>query len=136
VMNGGSQGTPVALPFTSAKVYFVHYTYAIDDKDEGSHLPGQAPVGTGVLGPNAYWESVFCPSSSGGTPVETAACHGEPLSPVSGVGQNGSFPYSDHRHWDNMGFEVLPAHWSVDATAESLQAIIATPTDNGFASTN
>jgi hypothetical protein len=134
VMNGGLGGTPVALPFTSAKVYFVHYAYAIDDSDENSHFPDTTP-GSGTLGPFSYWQSDF--SNPGGTPTETAASHGGPLSTAwLSTSQNGSVPYSDHRHWDNMGFEVLPNHWSVNATTANLQALIATPTQNTFTSTH
>lgn len=80
---------PVALPFTSARVYFTHYIYHSDLMLQD--LEQDYPQET-------YWIN--------------------------------QVPFSDERHWDNMGFEVLqpgdvPSNWSDFASLVQPPAFVA-----------
>lgn len=80
---------PTPLPFSAAKVYFSHYHY---------HSALEIAELSGNMRDNDYFQ---IPSAS----YETYW-----LAPF--------YPYSDERHWDNMGYEVLPAstNWSTLST--------------------
>jgi hypothetical protein len=91
---------PGSFPWFSSepiRAYFTHYVYhTTNDVDELQHgtvfgAPNCYPM-------NAYW---FNDPSNGTRANETSCNRAYP----PGFG----FRYSAERHWDNMGFEVLPA---------------------------
>ncbi len=82
---------PGGVPFSQAKVYYSHYVYhtALDQQEE---------LQSDCFPMNSYWFN----DPVNGTAASADACN---QAYPAGYG----FPYSDERHWDNMGFEVLPA---------------------------
>jgi hypothetical protein len=72
---------PGGVPFSKGKVYFAHYCYhtAQEIHDIASWTPYET-----------YWEA-------------------STLLPDPTATQTYGTPFSDERHWDNMGFEVLPS---------------------------
>lgn len=74
------------------KVYYSHYLYHSDA--DIAELLGSAINGAPLCYPlNSYWFN---------DPLNGRTCNSTTY--PAGYG----FPYSDERHWDNMGFEVLP----------------------------
>src|SRR5579864_8765512 len=87
------------FPFANQplKVYFSHYLYHSDA--DVSDLETVELNGAGLCyAENSYWFNA--PTS--GTASNQDVCN---ASYPAGYG----FPYSDERHWDNMGFEALPS---------------------------
>ena len=79
------------------KAYFTHYVYHSDA--EFSELSSFDINGQFMCYPlNSYWYN----NPLLGTTASQTKCN---IASPPGYG----FPYSDERHWDNMGFEVLPA---------------------------
>jgi hypothetical protein len=88
-----------SFPWSNAplRAYYSHYLYHSDNDDD--ELFQFVQNGAKMCYPmNSYWfnDPVL------GTPANVNVCN---ATYPSGYG----FPFSDERHWDNMGFEVLPA---------------------------
>jgi hypothetical protein len=80
------------------RAYFAHYLYH-SDVDASTDLKLFTFSGQNYCYPlNSYW---FNDPVNGTAPASNVCNAAYP----SGYG----FPYSDERHWDNMGFETLPA---------------------------
>lgn len=108
-----------SFPWASGpvKVYFSHYTYHTDN--DFNELRNQA-----CYAENAYWYNDpvnGTPAGPGNWGDGTDACA---INNPPGYG----FEYSDERHWDNIGFEVLPAS-AVPANGNfsGLSSLIAMP---------
>jgi hypothetical protein len=81
------------------KAYYTHYLYHSDA--DIYELENFQLNGAGMCYPaNSYWFN----NPVTGTAAGETVCN---TSYPSGYG----FPYSDERHWDNMGFEVLPVSY-------------------------
>jgi hypothetical protein len=79
------------------KAYYSHYLYHTEN--DRRELKSVQVNGAGMCYPqNAYWFN----DAVQGTSASDNYCA---IAYPAGYG----FPYSDERHWDNMGFEVLPA---------------------------
>ena len=86
-----------SFPFANVplKAYYTHYVYHTDA--DIIDLKTFQDNGAGLCYPlNSYWFN----SPLGGTTASSNDCN---ATYPAGYG----FPYSDERHWDNMGFEVL-----------------------------
>jgi hypothetical protein len=80
------------------RAYYSHYLYH-SDVDTHDDLPNFTLSGQNYCYPlNSYWFN----DPVNGTAATSNVCN---AAYPPGYG----FPYSDERHWDNMGFEVLPA---------------------------
>jgi hypothetical protein len=92
------------------KAYYTHYAYHTDvDIIDLSSF--QLSGGSFCFPLNSYWfNNPVTGTAAGQTGCNTAY--------PAGYG----FPHSDERHWDNMGFEVLPDFSSAQA-ASQLQAV-------------
>ena len=80
------------------RAYYSHYVYHSDNDDDD--LMQYNNAGQTMCYPlNSYWFN----HPQLGTSAGASVCN---IAYPAGYG----FPYSDERHWDNMGFEVLPAN--------------------------
>jgi hypothetical protein len=106
-----------AMPWFNGalKSYFVHYEY---HSDNGLHFLRWEEVGGRYecYPMNAYW---FNDPVHGLATGDTACGTAYP----PGYG----FPYSDERHWDNMGFEVIPPSATSPTDFSSLMNYVKTP---------
>ena len=96
------------------RAYYSHYMYHsdVDILDlENVQINGQ----TMCYPLNSYWFN----NPVNGTAASQSVCN---RAYPSGYG----FPYSDERHWDNMGFEVLPAS-DVTASFAALAPLVQPP---------
>jgi hypothetical protein len=97
------------------KAYFTHYLYhSTNDIDELMHF---GVNGSYLCYPmNSYWfNHPTQGTSAGATPCNTAYPPGY------------GFRNSDERHWDNMGFEVLPASIAPANNFASLASLVQLP---------
>jgi hypothetical protein len=79
------------------RAYYAHYLYHSDVDDDD--LKNFTLSGQNYCYPlNSYWFN----DPVRGTAASSSVCN---IAYPAGYG----FPFSDERHWDNMGFEVLPA---------------------------
>jgi hypothetical protein len=79
------------------RAYFSHYLY--HSNEDITEMQRFEVSGQNFCYPmNSYWFN----DPVNGTPASATACN---RAYPAGYG----FPHSDERHWDNMGFEVLPA---------------------------
>ena len=90
---------PGSFPWAAVplRAYFSHYIYHSDD-DIIDLMTFQLNGANMCYPLNSYW---FNDPVRGTAPSQTVCNTSYP----AGYG----FPFSDERHWDNMGFEVLPA---------------------------
>jgi hypothetical protein len=94
--------------YQPVKVYYSHYLYHTDN-DISELLAGRC-------GPmNSFWFN----DPLKGTPAAQNSCG---IAYPPGYG----FPRSDERHWDNMGFEVLPAS-AVPSDFATLASLVQPP---------
>ncbi len=97
------------------KAYYTHYMYHSDA--DISDLTTYSNAGAGYCYPlNSYWFN----DPVNGTPAGGTDCG---IAYPAGYG----FPHSDERHWDNMGFEVLPASATGASDFSSLGSSVALP---------
>jgi hypothetical protein len=96
--------------YQTVKIYYSHYLY---------HTENDIPeLRAGRCGPmNSFWFN----DPLRGTPAAADACN---IAYPAGYG----FPRSDERHWDNMGFETLPAVAAPAGDFASLGALVQPPT--------
>ncbi len=98
------------------KVYYSHYLYHSDD-EKLIYLPGVEVNGQKFCYPlNSY----FFNDPIAGTAADKTICN---IAYPPGYG----FPNSDERHWDNMGFEVLPSSEAPSNNYSSLAALVQEP---------
>jgi hypothetical protein len=106
-----------SFPWASVplKAYYSHYMYHSDADIydlENFQNNGQ----TMCYRLNSYWFN----NPVSGTAANQSVCN---TAYPSGYG----FPYSDERHWDNMGFEVLPASDAPGSDFSPLASLVQTP---------
>ena len=91
---------PSGSIFPQAKVYFIHYVYHSDQEENSDERDLLNPDNCYPM--NAFWFN---------DPVKGTPVGDDPNQTSCGVAYppGFGFRYSDERHWDNMGFEVLPA---------------------------
>ena len=97
------------------RAYFTHYLYHSDNDDD--ELVSFSNNGQNMCYPmNSYWFN----NPLTGTPANGTICN---KAYPAGYG----FPFSDERHWDNMGFEVLPASDSPSNNFSGLSSLVQHP---------
>jgi hypothetical protein len=98
------------------RAYFSHYLY--HSEDDITDLTRFEISGQNFCYPlNSYWFN----NPQTGTPASGSVCN---RAYPAGYG----FPYSDERHWDNMGFEVLAASDAPANNYSTLGALVQPPT--------
>jgi len=96
--------------YQPVKIYYSHYVYHTD-LDITDLLNGKC-------GPmNSFWFN---------DPVRGTAASQSPCNTAYPAGYG--FPRSDERHWDNMGFEVLPASAAPANDFAPLASLVRPPT--------
>jgi hypothetical protein len=106
-----------SFPWSSIplKAYFSHYLYHSDA--DLTDLETYQNAGQALCYQlNSYWFN----SPGTGTAANQTVCN---TAYPSGYG----FPHSDERHWDNMGFEVLPASYLTGDNFSPLAPLVQTP---------
>lgn len=98
-----------AMPWfnQALKAYYTHYVYHTD-ADIFDLTQFQLSGGGFCFPLNSYWFN---------NPVSGSAASSNSCNTPYPAGYG--FPYSDERHWDNMGFEVLPSPPGTDYTVFS-----------------
>jgi hypothetical protein len=91
------------------KIYYSHYVYHTDNDILELESGRCDPM-------NAFWFN----DPMRGTPASADVCG---IAYPTGYG----FPRSDERHWDNMGFEVLPAAAAPPNNFSGLSALVQPP---------
>lgn len=93
------------------KVYYAHYLYH-SDADISELLTSTINSAPLCYPLNSYWFN---------DPINGRTACSQNYHPGYG------FPYSDERHWDNMGFEVLPSAAAPASDYSPLLALVKTP---------